>query len=161
MTTPSDQALPADLVVAAARVVGAARDRFGVRRAALFWRDADADGLTCIASAGDGGGDRWVGRALAVGVGMAGRAVAEGRPVWSPDLLGDPLVPVAVWLREELEREGLRAVAAAPLRVGGVIRGALGLLDRAGQTFGAGDLDRLARFADDAGLELARVIAPA
>jgi len=148
-----------DLAAAAAHVVGAARDRFGVRRAALFWRDADADHLTCIASAGEGGAERWLGRTLAAGVGMAGRAVAEGRPVWSRDLLADPRVPIAAWLRERLEAEDLRSVAAAPLRVGGVVRGALGLLAPAGRSYDDADLGRLARFADEAARELERAIA--
>ncbi len=148
------------LTAAAANAVRTARDRFGVRRAALFWRHAGSDSLTCIASAGDGDTARWLGRTLAAGVGMAGRAVAEGQPVWSPDLLADPRVPVAAWLRERLESEGLRSVAAAPIRAGGVVRGALGLLDQAGRTFGAEDLRDLGRFADDASLDLERVIVP-
>jgi len=145
----SSAAPSADLAAAAARAVQAARDRFGVRRAALFWRDPDSASLTCIASEGEGGAEAWRGRTLAVGVGMAGRAVAEGRPVWSADLLADPRVPVAAWLRERLESEGLRAVAAAPLRVGGVVRGALGLLDGAGRTFDDQALGRLGLAADE------------
>jgi len=154
-----DAPLPG-LAAAAAHVVSTARDRFGVRRAALFWRDTGSESLTCIASAGEGGADRWLGRALAAGVGMAGRAVAEGRPVWSPDLLADPRVPIAAWLRERLESEGLRSVAAAPLRVGGVVRGALGLLDGAGRTFDDEDLRQFARLADEASLDLERAIPP-
>lgn len=149
-----------DLAAAAANAVSAARDRFGVRRAALFWLDPASNSLTCIASAGDGGAERWIGRVLAAGVGMAGRAVAEGRPVWSLDLLADSRVPIAAWLRERLESEGLRSVAAAPLRVGGVVRGALGLLDQAGRTFDDEDLREFARLADQASLDLERAIAP-
>lgn len=126
-----------------------ARDRFGVRRAALFWRARDPDRMVCVASEGEGGADRWLGRTLAAGVGMAGRAVAEGRPVWSEDLLADPRVPVSPWLRERLEQEGLRTVAAAPLRAGTVTRGALGLLDEAGRAFDQAALERLALTADE------------
>jgi GAF domain-containing protein len=147
-----------ELAAAAAHTVRTARDRFGVRRAALFWRDAGSDSLTCIATAGDEGAEGWLGRTLAAGIGMAGRAVAEGGPVWSPDLLADPRVPIAAWLRERLEAEDLRSVAAAPLRVGGVVRGALGLLDPAGRTYGDADLGRLAGFADEAARELERAI---
>jgi GAF domain-containing protein len=154
----SDGPLPC-VVAAAARLVAAARERFGVRRAALFWQTESGE-LLCVASAGPGGAGGWLGHRLAAGVGMAGRAVAEGRPVWSPDLLGDPRVPLAAWLRERLQDEALRAVAAAPLRVGGTVRGALGLLDGAGRTFGDDDLRRLAQLADDAGRELERATAP-
>ena len=51
-------------------------------------------------------------------------------------------------------------MAAAPLRVGGVVRGALGLLDGAGRTFDDEDLREFARLADKAGLDLERAIAP-
>ena len=154
----SSDAPSPDLAAAAARAASTARDRFAVRRAALFWQEEGSDGLTCIAAAGEGGAEGWLGRTLAAGVGMAGRAVAEDRPVWSPDLLADSRVPIAAWLRERLEREGLHSVAATPLRVGGVVRGALGLLDGAGRSFDDEDLRRLARLADEAALDLERAI---
>lgn len=117
-------------VAAAAKgALAAARARLGVRRTALFWLDGAAGRLSCVATAGVGGMEGWLGQTLAAGVGMAGRAVREGRPVWTPDLLADPRVPVAPWLRERLVAEGLRAVAAAPVRMDGLIRGALGFLD--------------------------------
>ena len=131
-------------------VVTRARERFAVRRAALFWRDASGT-LSCIASAGPGGGVDWVGQVLPAGVGAAGRAVAERRPVWSADLLADPRIPLADWLRERLEQEGLRSVAAAPLRKGAEVLGALGLLDER-RTYGEADLARLAAFAEEAAL---------
>jgi GAF domain-containing protein len=129
-------------------VLDRVRERFAVRRAALFWREASGR-LTCVASEGRGGGEGWVGQTLPAGVGMAGRAVAEGRPVWSPDLLADPRVPVAAWLRERLEREGLRVVAAAPLRGAAAVLGALGILDEAGRTFGDAELADLGRVAEE------------
>jgi GAF domain-containing protein len=80
---------------------------------------------------------------------MASRAVREGRPVWTADLLADPRVPVAPWLRARLEEEDLRVVAAAPVRVGGVVRGALGFLDGAGRTYDEDGLRRIGSLADD------------
>jgi GAF domain-containing protein len=146
------------LATVAARVVRTAREQFGVQRAALFWRDARADVLTCIATAGEGGADGWVGRTLPAGVGMAGRAVAEGRPVWTADLLAETRVPLAPWLRERLEAEGLHAVAAAPLTAGGPARGALGLLDGAGRAYDEEGLRRLGRFAAEAARDLERAL---
>jgi GAF domain-containing protein len=148
------------LATAAARAVGAARERFGVRRAALFWREAGTDELTCVASAAEAGTEGWLGRTLPAGAGMAWRAVAEGRPVWSPDLPADPRVPISAWLRERMGEEGLRVVAAAPLRVGGAVQGALGLLDGAGRRYDDEDLRRLGRFADETSAALERAIAP-
>jgi hypothetical protein len=152
--------MDSDLTLAATRAARIARETFGVLRAALFWREAGSDGLTCIASAGEGGAEGWVGRTLPAGVGMAGRAVAEGRPVWSPDLPADPRVPIVAWLREQMGSEGLRVVAAAPVRVGGAVRGALGILDSAGRCYQEEDLRRLGRLADETGAALERVIAP-
>jgi len=80
---------------------------------------------------------------------MAGRAVREGRPVWTPDLLADPHVPVADWLRERMEAEGLRAVAAAPVKISGATRGALGFLDGLGRTFDDEDLGRIGTLAGE------------
>jgi GAF domain-containing protein len=144
----------AALATAAARALESARQHLGVRRTALFWQDDDSGRLGCIATAGPGGPEEWLGQTLAAGVGMAGRAVREGRPVWTPDLLADPRVPVARWLRERLEEEGLRTVAAAPLRLEGLIHGALGFLDGPGRTFDDESLGRI----DDLTAEVARAI---
>jgi GAF domain-containing protein len=123
---------------AARRLVTDARARLGVQRAALFLRRPD-DILVCVATAAATADDRlvgdWVGQTLPPGAGVAGRTVAEGRPVWSPDLLADPRIPVAPWLRERLLAEGLRSVHAAPLPVRGETIGALGVLDAAGRAY--------------------------
>jgi GAF domain-containing protein len=134
------------------RALAAAREGLGVRRTALFWLDDESGRLACVTTVAAGGGagpERWVGQTLDAGVGMASRAVREGRPVWTADLLADPRVPVAPWLRARLEEEDLRVVAAAPVRVGGVVRGALGFLDGAGRTYDEDGLRRIGSLADD------------
>jgi GAF domain-containing protein len=136
------------VATAAQGALAAARSRLGVRRTALFWLDDALGHLACVTTAGAGGPDGWVGQTLAAGLGMAGRAVREGRPVWTPDLLADPRVPIAPWLRERLEQEGLRAVAATPVRMAGVVQGALGFLDGPGRTFDDSDLQRIAVVAE-------------
>jgi hypothetical protein len=132
---------------AVARVAAAAledaRRAIGVARTALFWLDDAEARLACVATAGAGDRDRWLGQTLTTSLGMAGRAVREGHAVWSADLLADPRVPIAPWLRERLEAEGLRVVAAAPVRVAGRIAGALGFLDGAGRAYDQGALERL------------------
>jgi len=144
------------LGLAAADALEAARRDLGVRRTALFWLDDDSGRLTCVATAGAGGTEGWIGETLATGVGMAGRAVKEGRPVWTPDLLADTRVAIAPWLRERLVQEGLRAVAAAPVRIDGATRGALGFLDGPGRTFDDDGLLRIASLADRLATRLAR-----
>ena len=130
-----------------AQLVGRARALFGARRAALFRLERASGTLTCVASDSESGSVGWVGQTLPAGVGMAGRAVAERRPVWTPDLLADPRVPVAAWLRERMEVEGLRAVAAAPVVSGQEVLGALGILDAAGRRFAPDELARLGQVA--------------
>ena len=140
---------------AAAAALEDARQAIGVKRTALFWLDAAQGRLKCVATAGPGDRDRWVGQTLATNLGMAGRAVREGHPVWTPDLLADPRVPIAPWLRERLEAENLRTVAAAPVRVDGAISGALGFLDGPGRTYDERSLERLGRLADEVAARVA------
>jgi GAF domain-containing protein len=144
------------LGLAAAEALEAARRDLGVRRTALFWLDDDSGRLACVATAGAGGTEGWIGETLATGVGMAGRAVKEGRPVWTPDLLADTRVAIAPWLRARLVQEGLHTVAAAPVRIDGATRGALGFLDGPGRTFDDEGLLRIASLADRLATRLAR-----
>ena len=141
-----------DLAAAAQRLVTEARARLAVGRAALFLRRPD-NTLLCVATAGQGDETAWVGQALRAGVGVAGRTVAEGRPVWSPDLLADSRIPVSPWLRERLLAEGLRSVLAAPLPAAAGTLGALGVLDGAGRAYTEVETRLLA--------DLARAAAPA
>jgi hypothetical protein len=76
--------------------------------------------------------------------------------VWTPDLLADPRVPIAPWLRDRMVHEELRAVAAAPVRIDGAIRGALGFLDGPGRTFDDEGLRRIGTLADEVATRLAR-----
>lgn len=138
------------------RALEVARRYVGVRRTALFWLEGASGRLSCVATAGAGGPAAWLGQTLATGVGMAGRAVREGRPVWTPDLLADPRVPIAPWLRERLEEEGLRTVAAAPVRMDGAVQGALGFLDGPGRTFDDDGLRQIGCLADDVAASLVR-----
>lgn len=137
------------VAAAATQTLSSARERLDVRRTALFWLDGDSGRLTCVATTSvDGVTAGWLGETLAAGVGMAGRAVKEGHAVWTPDLLADPRVPIAAWLRSRMEEEGLRVVAAAPVRVAGAIRGALGFLDGPGRVYDSESLQRIEALAD-------------
>jgi GAF domain-containing protein len=144
------------LATVAADALANARAHVGVRRTALFWLDEASGRLVCVATDGVGGAEGWVGETLATGVGMAGRAVKEGRPVWTSDLLADPRVPIAPWLRERLVAEGLRTVSAAPIRIEGAIHGALGFLDGPGRRFDEDGLRRIGSLADEVATRLAR-----
>ena len=134
------------------------RQALGVRRTALFWLDDASSRLACVATAGAGGPIGWLGQTLAAGLGMAGRAVREGRPVWTADLLADARVPIAPWLRDRLQEEGLRSVAAAPVRVDGAVCGALGFLDGPGRSYDEPALQQLGRLADEVAERVTRAV---
>ncbi len=51
------------------------------------------------------------------GEGTSGRAVAEGAPVWSPDLLDDPAIPLDPETRARVEQEGYHGVLSVPIRL--------------------------------------------
>src|SRR5207244_7039019 len=83
-----------------------------------------------------------------------GRAVVGARACWSADVLDDPGVNVSDDLREGLRRSGDGAVLAVPLRVKGMVIGALGVGDRRGRSFTEEDAHLLQAFADQAALAL-------
>jgi GAF domain-containing protein/CheY-like chemotaxis protein len=124
------------------------------RRAALFQYVPTSGELTCVATAGDTGPEKWLGRSLRLGEGMAGRAAAEGRLIWSADLLTDPRITLPDFFRERVEEEGTRAAVGLPLIARGAVVGALVLSDEAGRIFSGDDRRILTIFADQAALAL-------
>ncbi|HEX6209455.1 MAG TPA: GAF domain-containing protein, partial [Methylomirabilota bacterium] len=86
--------------------------------------------------------------------GVLGRAVAEGRPVWSSDIMTDPAVGLPDDVRGALADAGQRAVLAVPLRVKAEVIGALGVVDDPGRQFTEEEAQLLQAFADQAALAL-------
>jgi GAF domain-containing protein/CheY-like chemotaxis protein len=91
---------------------------------------------------------------LRPGVGIAGRAVSEGRPVASSDILSDTRVVLTEELSRGVAAKGVGAVLAVPLRVKGRIIGALSISDRTGRVFAEPEAALLQAFADQAALAL-------
>jgi len=141
-----DTARVADLIVSSAL------NLLQVRSAALFTRDGSAGPLVCLTSAGATDRDRWRGRTLLPGQGAAGQAVAEERPVWSPDFLADPRFQVPDWLVDRAAAEDYRAVLAVPLKTKDEVTGVLGVGDIAGRAFTEDDVQLLSAFADQAAI---------
>jgi GAF domain-containing protein/CheY-like chemotaxis protein len=135
------------------RVVENAPALFGVPAAGLWLLQPDGR-LVARAYSGAPQDVLPVGYVLEPGVGMAGRAVAEGRPVMTPDLFEDPAVVLSEDLRRRLEVSGNRAVLASPLGVKGRTIGALVLADRAGRVFTSAELALLQALADQAALAI-------
>src|SRR5262249_60136621 len=59
------------------------------------------------------------GNVLPAGAGVAGRAIAEGRAVWSANLLDDPEISMYVELRERIEGYCIRAGRGGGVEIGG------------------------------------------
>ncbi len=91
---------------------------------------------------------------LPAGAGVAGRAVLEGRPVWSADFAQDGALVLNDQLRDYAARSEARSVLGVPLRVRGEIIGSLTVGDRVGRVFAATDVTLLEAFADQAALAL-------
>jgi PAS domain S-box-containing protein len=113
--------------------------------------------LACAAIAG-----KWLdnfkpGYLLPPGVGLVGRAVTEGRALWTPDILQEPSVVLTAEFRRGLAGVGHHAVLAVPLRVKGEVIGAISTAHREIRTFSQAEVDLLQAFADQAALAMRNV----
>ncbi len=95
----------------------------------------------------------WRTHRLRVGEGVAGRAVAENRPVWTEDVLNDPSVTLGPETRARIETIGTRAVLAIPLS-GERAFGALVVHREAGYRFTDEEKEYLATFANQVAVAL-------
>jgi len=91
---------------------------------------------------------------LPPGIGLAGRAVVEGRAAWTTDILQDDSVSLTPELRRDIEASGNRAFLSVLLRVKGQVFGVLTIAYRAGREFSGREIALLQAFADQAALAL-------
>ena len=100
---------------------------------------------------------------IPAGGGPISRAVREGRTIATPDILTDEQTWLSPERRAQIEREGFKAVVAAPLRSKGRIHGALVVHYWAARTFREQDVAVLTLLAEHAALAIdnARVYADA
>ena len=143
-----------DIDEAAGQVVSAVLGLFKVRRSALFQLESASGSLVCVAVAGERDAVTWVGQRFGPGEGVVGRAIAERRPVWTSDLLGDPKIVVPPSVRESAREAGYPGVAAVPLRIQGEVIGALSISDAYERVFTDEEVGLLAAFGDQAALAL-------
>ena len=129
----------------------------GAETAGLFQPDSAGEVLACTHAMGrDATGMRSL-HPLRVGDGVAGRAVAERRTVWTPDILRDQAIHLPPENLSEVHRLTHRSVMAAPLLVNGVARGALVTHHRTPDSFSETEADILAELASLAGVALENV----
>ena len=136
------------------RIVSAVLRLFGGRRSILYQRDRATDDLACVATAGAGWREQWIGQRLLSGVGVAGLSVRQGRAVWSPDVLADVRFTVPGWERERFREEGHQSAVGVPLVAGPEIVGALVVATAADRVFTKDDLRLLSLFAAHAAVAI-------
>src|SRR5258706_3818562 len=134
---------PADVAVQIATSVVRV---FDARHSTLYRLQRETRQLLCIAAAGIGDAETWRGRTMMVGEGAAGRAVAEERCVWTPDVLDDPKISLPAWAPEQVRAAGFRPVLAMPLKAGGPATRGPGLADVAGRNYNQDELGLLGAF---------------
>jgi PAS domain S-box-containing protein len=87
--------------------------------------DGIASAFTVMRAAGRLSGEYSDAGVIPVGGGPISRAVLQGRTIATPNMLTDPETWLSPERRAQVEREGFKAVAAAPLRSKGGVHGAL------------------------------------
>jgi PAS domain S-box-containing protein len=92
--------------------------------------------------------------AIPVAGGPVSRAVLEGRPISTPNILADPHLWVTPERRAQIEQEGFKAVAAAPLSSRGRIHGALVVHYWAERVVGADEIHSLSLLAEQAAVAI-------
>ncbi|HUP38331.1 MAG TPA: PAS domain S-box protein [Candidatus Limnocylindria bacterium] len=127
---------------------------FGAQRSALYRLERDAGRLVCIAAAGAGDSMQWHGQTFRLGEGTVGRAAAEERSVWSPDVLTDQKISIPEGVVDRIRADGFRSVLAVPLKTGDRVIGVLSLGDAVGRTYTEDELALLAAFAGQGAVAL-------
>ena len=142
-----------DMQVVGDRIVSSIRELFGVRGATLRLLQPDGSFLW-LASCGEVFSQGPAGNTVPPGMGLTNRAVTEGRPVWSPNVLDDPEIHLTEAMRDYQLRSGNHSMIAVPLRAHDKTIGALTLSDETGRTYSDAEIALLNTFADQVALAL-------
>jgi len=142
-----------DMRAVGERIVTSVRELFGVSASTLRLLQTDGS-LRTLASTSEGFSISSGGEVLPGGTGLASVAVAEGKPIWSADVLHEPRIRLTDQMRDHQLRSGDRSMIAVPLRAHEKIIGSLGLADRTGRTYSDSEVALVQTFADQAALAL-------
>jgi PAS domain S-box-containing protein len=144
-------------------IVQRALEIMGADAALVVSWDGHANELTVLRAAGRLSEPYADAKSIPVGGGPMSRAILKGVTVTTPDVLHDPDTWLVPERRAQIEREGFRAVGAAPLRSKGRVHGALVVRYWTVRTFGDEDTATLQLLAEHAALAMdnARVYADA
>jgi signal transduction histidine kinase len=142
-----------DMTAVGDRIVTSVCKLFDVKASTLRLIQPDGS-LRAIASSGEAFAQAPGGQTIHSRKGLTTRAVAEGKPLWSADVLSDPTIALTDPMRAYQLESGNRSVIAVPLRAHEKIIGALALSDKTGRTYSGNDVALLQTFADQAALAL-------
>src|SRR5215470_10195420 len=116
--------------------------------------DGHASEVTVLRAAGRLSEQYAATKSIPVGGGPMSRAILKGAAVTTPDILNDPETWLVPERRAQIEREGFRAVGAAPLRSKGRVHGALVVHYWTVRTLGDEEMAALQRLAEHAALAI-------
>src|SRR5262249_53630080 len=142
-----------DVAQVADRVVQPVLRLFAVQSSVLWLREPDGS-LVAVGISGRARQAFRPGDKLPPGASMAGRAVVEGRPAWTPDLLAEPGVFIPDDQRARLQTTGDRAVLCVPVAVNARTIGVLSVGDGSTREFARSEVVLLQAFADQAAIAL-------
>jgi PAS domain S-box-containing protein len=125
-----------------------------IDRSVFFRVDRSSGSLICVAAAGRGDLNEWVGRTLPPGAGVSGRAIEKRHMVVSRNPLEDPGIRLPEWAAERVRAEGHPSVLALPLLVQERPVGVLTLDAPSGHVFTDEEIRIALAFADQAALAL-------
>ncbi len=135
------------------RIADSLRSLLGAQVATVFRTDPESGSLAAIATAGGPAPPAGTFR-LPWGAGVAGRAVAERRPVASVDALDDPRILITPEVLARYQNSPHHAILAVPLVVQDRVVGVLSVRDVTGRRFTPEEQGLAQTFADQAALSL-------
>ncbi len=144
-------------------IVGKALEVMGAESAMVVSWDRRASHLTVLRAAGRLSGQYATAGSIPVGGGPISRTILHGAPTSTPNILTDGETRLSPERRAQIEREGFKAVAAAPLRSKGSVHGALAVHYWTERSFADEEVGALRWLAEQAALAIdnARVYADA
>jgi GAF domain-containing protein len=146
------QSLEPDLVNR--QVLASINTLLGTGFASLVRVDRGSGDQIIVAVSSDGGAVVGAGHVYPRHTGVVGRAVAERRPVCSPNALQDPRIALTPDQRALVARTPRKAMLAVPLMLRDEVIGGLLVADLEGRVFDDDEVRVAQRFADQAALAL-------
>ncbi|MFQ5830131.1 MAG: GAF domain-containing protein [Candidatus Methylomirabilia bacterium] len=140
-----------DIAAVGERIVNSVLALFGMQ-GSFLWRLQPDGSLVISALAGPTEEHFELGYVLPPGMGVAGRAVTEGRPAQVQDVQSAPEVFVSEDLYRRNVSAGIRAILVVPLRVKGEVIGGLAVVSQSQRAFSETEVQLLQAFADQAAL---------